>query len=101
MRPAVRIAVVVASLAGTAVLAGGSPRAAAQTASNPPVFDAGLILQGQGGGEPSLAVDLSSTPSRGDVYVAAIGGWGSSPPQGDPSGAGPVIWHSDDGGRTF
>jgi hypothetical protein len=66
-----------------------------------PRFDLGQILQGQGGGEPSIAVDTSASPSRGDVYVEAIGGWGSSPPPGDPGGSGPVLWHSYDGGATF
>jgi hypothetical protein len=59
------------------------------------------VLQGQGGGEPSIAIDTSATASRNDVYVDAIGGWGSSPPAGDPPGSGPVRWHSYNAGATF
>src|SRR5690349_8203582 len=72
-----------------------------RAAGVPPLFDAGRILAGQGGGEPSIAVDLSNTASRNSVYVEAIGGWGSSPPSGDPAGGGPAVWSSSDRGATF
>src|SRR5438309_706743 len=76
----------------------GAPRVSAASA---PSFDAGQILTGQGGGEPSLAVDLSPSGAGNNVYVEAIGGWGDSPPKGDPKGSGPVIWHSYDRGATW
>src|SRR5438270_1412844 len=87
-------------LAAIAVFSAGSIPALAYP-TGPPTFDAGRILPGQGGGEPSIAVDTSATRSRGDVYVEAIGGWGSNPPKGDPSGAGPVLWHSWNGGSSW
>ena len=67
----------------------------------PPRFDSGRVLRGQGGGEPSIAVDTTRTRSRNHVYVEAIGGWGSTPPKGRPAGSGPVIWHSYNDGSTF
>jgi hypothetical protein len=87
---------VVAAIASAAM-----PDSGWAASSAPPRFDGGQILKDQGGGEPSIAVDTSATPSRNDVYVDAIGGWGSAPPPGDPSGSGPVLWHSSNGGATF
>lgn len=49
-----------------------------------------VVLPGGEGGEPSLAVDMSATPSRGNLYVSAIG---------DPNG--PLEWHSYNHGATW
>jgi hypothetical protein len=87
--------------AGLALPAAPSAAAARVSAASPPSFDSGRILAGQGGGEPSLAVDLSPGGGGNTLYVEAIGGWGSSPPPGDPSGSGPVLWHSYDRGATW
>jgi hypothetical protein len=89
------------SLFIVAVLVGLGCPAGGLASSGPPRFDSGRVLQGQGGGEPSIAIDTSATASRNDVYVDAIGGWGSSPPAGDPPGSGPVLWHSYNAGATF
>jgi len=94
----IAVAATVAALGlGTAVSATTTGHAGGPA----PVFDGAHVLPGQGGGEPSIAVDLSNTPSRNDVYVEAIGGWGSAPPPGDPAGFGPVLWHSYDAGASF
>src|SRR5947209_18531836 len=98
--PARWMAATVGLVAAVAALAASSIPALARP-SSPPTFDAGRILPGQGGGEPSIAVDTSATRSRGDIYVEAIGGWGSSPPKGDPRGSGPVLWHSWNGGSSW
>jgi hypothetical protein len=86
-------------LLGAAFSGLGSPRAA--VAQAPPVFDAGVTLPGQGGAEPSMAIDHGQGATRDNIYVSAIGGWGSSPPPGDPAGSGPVLWRSTDHGATF
>jgi hypothetical protein len=55
-----------------------------------PSFGGDIVLPGGQGGEPSIAIDTSPTPSRGDIYVGAIG---------DPNA--PLEWHSYDGGKTW
>ena len=59
-------------------------------ASTPPQFAPDQVLPGDGGAEPSLAIDLSRTPSQGTLYVAAISGSNS-----------PELWRSSDQGRSW
>jgi hypothetical protein len=61
---------------------------AAKTAA--PGFGKSIVLPGGQGGEPSIAIDTTSTKSRGDVYVGAIG-----------DANGPLEWHSYNAGRTW
>lgn len=56
--------------------------------SNRPTFGPDIVLQGSGGAEPSLAIDLSHDAHRNSLYVTGI-----SP--------GANLWHSYDAGRTF
>jgi hypothetical protein len=82
-----RRGIVVAAMAlGLAVAA---PPALAAT-SGKPSFGPDQVLPGGQGGEPSMAIDTSSTSSRNDDYVVAIG---------DPNG--PLEWHSYDLGKTW
>src|SRR4051812_24340790 len=53
-------------------------------------FGPDIVLPGGQGAEPSLAIDTSATPSRGNIYAAAIG-----------DSNGPLEWHSYDGGATW
>jgi hypothetical protein len=55
-----------------------------------PTFGKSIVLPGAQGAEPSIAVDTTSTKSRGDIYVGAIG-----------DSNGPDEWHSYDGGKTW
>jgi hypothetical protein len=55
-----------------------------------PTFGKSIVLRGAQGGEPSIAVDTTSTKSRGDIYVGAIG-----------DANGPTEWHSYNGGSTW
>jgi hypothetical protein len=64
--------------------------ASSPAGSGKPAFGADIVLPGGQGGEPSIAIDTSATPSRGDIYVGAIG---------DPNA--PLEWHSYDGGKTW
>jgi hypothetical protein len=82
-------------------MAGGPSVAVSPATAGAPVFDGGRILPGQGGGEPSIAVDTTTSRDRNHVYVEAIGGWGSSPPHGQPAGSGPKEWHSYDDGKKW
>ena len=59
-------------------------------ASTPPQFAPDQVLPGDGGAEPSLAIDLSHTRSQGELYVVAISGSNS-----------PDVWHSADHGQTW
>ena len=63
---------------------------AGSSAGGRPSFGADIVLPGGQGAEPSIAIDTSPTPSRGDIYVGAIG---------DPNA--PLEWHSYDGGKTW
>src|SRR5438309_1085739 len=63
---------------------------AASSAGGKPSFGPDIVLPGGQGGEPSLAIDTTSTSSRNDIYVGAIG-----------DSNGPLEWHSYDGGKTW
>jgi hypothetical protein len=100
MRRLRRIALIGPLVALPLVAFAGTGVGTASTTTGP-VFDGGRILPGQGGGEPSVAVDTTRSRDRNNVYVEAIGGWGSSPPAGQPAGSGPKLWHSYNAGRTW
>ena len=55
-----------------------------------PKFGPSIVLPAAQGGEPSIAIDTTSTKSRGNIYVGAIG-----------DANGPTEWHSSNGGRTW
>src|SRR6059058_1448652 len=85
-----------ALLVGAAVVAAPGataktkPPAPAPGGAKAPSFGGDIVLPGGQGAEPSLAIDMSPTASRGDIYAAAIG-----------DSNGPLEWHSYNGGKTW
>jgi hypothetical protein len=73
-----------------AFLVASGAAAKAPPTAKAPSFGPDTVLPGGQGAEPSIAIDTSATPSRGDIYVGAIG---------DPNG--PLEWHSYDSGKTW
>jgi hypothetical protein len=72
-----------------AVLTAGAATSAGSSTS-PPSFSPDVLLPGGQGAEPSLAIDTTSTPSRGYEYVVAVG-----------DANGPLAWRSYDAGKTW
>jgi hypothetical protein len=86
--PATVVGIAALLLASSATAKAPQPKA--PPPAKAPTFAPDAVLPGGQGAEPSIAIDTSPTPSRGDIYVGAIG---------DPNG--PLEWHSYDGGKTW